>query len=115
MKKNILLLVIGFVLASCSPEGPSKIPGIPVNDSANEFYDFVSKNMASDDICRDYHGDPSIPMGEVVKGEKYVKSKDLIPGTFRFSDKTTGKKYLGVIYMQYQGLLQLPKLCSWEE
>ena len=116
MKKILTLCFIAsLVCLGCKPAVEQTIPGISEDHPANKFYEFVSRNMATDDICHDYEGDPSIPMGEIAEGRGYVRSKDLVPGAFRFSDIKTGQKYLGVIYMQYQGILQLPKLCSWKE
>ena len=71
--------------------------------------------MLSDRVCRDDQGDPAIPAGKIEKGEGYTKLGDLTAGAFRFRDNTTGKKYLGVSFLQYSGFLQVPKVCAWEE
>jgi hypothetical protein len=110
-----ILFIAGSMLTGCSKAPNPMIPGIPGEHPANRFYQFVSQNMVSDKVCLDYQGDPGIPMGEIAKGIKFLKSPEILPGVFRFMNKTTGKKYLGVSYLQYQGFLQLPKLCAWEE
>ncbi len=71
--------------------------------------------MLADRVCRDNEGDPSIPMGKIEKSEGYTKSGDLMAGVFRFRENTTGKQYLGVSFLQYNGFLQIPKVCAWED
>lgn len=115
VKRSFCFFLILGALFGCSPKPMADIPEIPKDHPANKFYNFVAQNVVSDRVCRDFQGDPSIPMGEIVKGEKYLKMKELAPGVFRFSDKGTGKKYLGVSFLQYQLFLQIPKLCAWEE
>jgi hypothetical protein len=107
------LIFLGAFIAGCSAS--PAISDIPKDHPAQKFYQFVSQNMVSDNVCRDYQGDPRIPMGEIAKGEKYARSKDVVPGVFRFEEKATGKKFLGVSFLQYSGLLQIPKVCAWEE
>ena len=114
MRYSCFFLLCGL-LVGCSAKPVTDIPEVPKDHPANKFYNFVARNIVSDRVCRDYQGDPTIPMGEIAKGEKYVKIKDLAPGVFRFSDKAAEKKYLGVSFLQYQMFLQFPKLCAWEE
>jgi len=71
--------------------------------------------MLSDRVCRDDQGDPSIPLGRIEKGEGYAKLEDVTAGVIRFRDTASGKKYLGVNFLQYSGFLQIPKICAWEE
>lgn len=104
-----------FFLAGCSAAAGTSIPSIPKDHPANKFYQFAQQGMLSDKVCRDNKGDPSIPIGKIEQGEGYSRSADLIPGVFRFTDNASGKKYLGVSYLQYSGMLQLPKVCAWEE
>lgn len=108
------LIFLGLLTAGCSAPPPA-IPDIPKDHPAQKFYQFVSQNMVSDRVCRDDQGDPGIPMGEIVKGEKYARSAEIVPGVFRFEEKATGKKFLGVSFLQYSGLLQIPKVCAWED
>lgn len=113
--KFVIFCLSALILSGCFSKPVDNIPSIAQDHPANKFYQFVSQNPVTDRVCRDHKGDPSIPMGEISKGEKYERANDLVPGAFRFKDKTSGKKYLGVSYLQYQGFLQIPKLCSWEE
>jgi hypothetical protein len=116
VNRSLLALVIaGSMLTGCSKTPNPMIPGIPAEHPANKFYQFVSQNMVSDKVCRDSQGDPGIPMGEVAKGTKYMKSPEIVPGVFRFRENATGKHYLGVSFLQYSGFLQIPKVCAWEE
>jgi len=108
------ILLLPF-LAGCLVPTDQKIPSIPKDHPANKFYQFAQQGMLSDKVCRDNKGDPSIPIGKIEQGEGYSRSADLIPGVFRFTDHTSVKKYLGVSYLQYSGMLQLPKVCVWEE
>ena len=71
--------------------------------------------MLADRVCRDDQGDPAIPAGKIQKGEGYTKTGELTAGVFRFRNNTTGKNYLGVSFLQYNGFLQIPKVCAWEE
>ena len=112
---NTKLLVLCLFLAGCSKAADVMIPGIPKEHRANEFYQFVSQNMVSDRVCRDYQGDPGIPIGEIEAGKGYTKLTDLAPGVFRFRNNATQKQYLGVSFLQYSGFLQLPKVCVWED
>ncbi len=107
----ILALSIGLV--GCS--SPPPIPGIPGDHAANEFYRHASHSLLSDKSCRKYGGNPDIPMGEIVKGERYLKTQELAPGVFRFTETATGQGYLAVSYMKRSGFLQIPQACVWEE
>ncbi len=107
------MLTVVF-MAGCAPS-PKDIPGIDKNHPANQFYFRAYSFMVNDKFCKDCHGATHIPMGEIPKGEKYTKIADLAPGVFRFLEKATGKTYLGVSYLKWEGFLQFPKLCVWEE
>ncbi|MFH0984987.1 MAG: hypothetical protein V1882_05565 [Candidatus Omnitrophota bacterium] len=107
-------LGLSILLAGCSAP-PAQILDIPKDHSANKFYQAAQTGMLSDRVCLDHGGDPAIPAGEVKTGEKYTRSGDLAPGVFRFRENATGKRYLGVSFLQYSGFLQIPKICSWEE
>jgi hypothetical protein len=102
-------------LAGCSAPADIHIPSISKDHSANKFYQAAQQGMLSDRVCRDNQGDPSIPIGKVEKGEGYTKTGDLTAGVFRFRENATGKQYLGVSFLQYNGFLQIPKVCTWEE
>lgn len=106
---------LAFLIAGCSPPPSETIPSIPKDHPANKFYQAAQQGMLSDKVCRDNRGDPTIPAGKIAKGEGYARSADLTAGVFRFQEKATGKKYLGVSFLQYSGFLQVPKVCAWEE
>jgi hypothetical protein len=108
------LFFLGMLMVGCSAP-PSEIPGIPKGDPANKFFQAAQQGMLSDRVCRDNQGDPSIPIGKIEGGEGYAKLGDLTAGVFRFEEKATGKRFLGVSFLQYSGLLQIPKVCAWEE
>ena len=93
----------------------ANIPSIPKDHPANKFYQAAQQGMLADRVCRDNKGDPSIPVGKIAKGEGYTKSPELTAGVFRFRENATGKQYLGVSFLQYNGFLQIPKVCAWEE
>ena len=116
MVKNLarLTLLLSF-LAGCSAPVNGTIPSIPKDHPANKFYQAAQQGMLSDKVCRDNRGDPTIPAGKIVKGEGYTRSSELTAGVFRFRENATGKKYLGVSFLQYSGFLQIPKVCAWEE
>ena len=109
---RILLLLF---LAGCSAPVNGTIPSIPKDHPANKFYQAAQQGMLSDKVCRDNQGDPTIPIGKIKKGEGYTKSAELVSGVFRFRETATGKQYLGVSFLQYNGFLQIPKVCAWEE
>ncbi len=111
---NVLLAAI-FFLAGCSAPVNGTIPTIPKDHPANKFYQAAQTGMLSDRVCRDNRGDPAIPAGKIQTGEGYTKIGELIAGVFRFQENATGKKYLGVSFLQYSGFLQIPKVCAWEE
>ena len=111
---STIFLMLCIFLAGCSAQ-PSAIPGVPKNHPANKFYQAAQQGMLSDRVCRDNQGDPAIPMGRIEKGEGYTRSGDLTAGVFRFREAATGKRYLGVSFLQYNGFLQIPKVCAWEE
>ena len=115
MVKNLVgqILFVLF-LAGCSAP-PSQIPGISKDHPANKFFQVAQQGILSDRVCRDNQGDPSIPMGKIEKGEGYTKLGNLTAGVFRFRKNATGKEYLGVSFLQYNGFLQIPKVCVWEE
>jgi hypothetical protein len=116
IKKRVFgCLALSFLLAGCSAPVENAIPSIPKNHPANKFYQAAQQGMLSDKVCRDNQGDPTIPIGKIEQGEGYAKLGDLTAGVFRFSDKSTGKKYLAVSFMQYSGFLQIPKVCTWED
>jgi hypothetical protein len=110
------MMAICFVvlLAGCSPS-PAVIPGIPKDHPANRFYEAAQQGMLADKVCRDNGGDPTIPIGKIAKGEEYTKSRELVAGVFYFRNDASGKIYLGVSFLQYNGFLQIPKVCAWEE
>ena len=116
MVKNLAgrLLLLLF-LAGCSVPADISIPSISKDHPANKFYQAAQQGMLSDKVCRDNQGDPAIPAGKIAKGEGYTKTGDLTAGVFRFRENATGKKYLGVSFLQYSGFLQIPKVCAWEE
>lgn len=115
----VLLRMTAFcfavLLTGCSVPVSSTIPSVPKDHPANKFYQAAQTGMLSDRVCRDDQGDPTIPAGKIQTGEGYKKSEDLTAGVFRFSENSTGKKYLGVSFLQYNGFLQIPKVCAWEE
>lgn len=114
VRTRFVNLVFFLLWAGCSKQ-PTEIPAIPKDHPAHQFYAHASVSMVSDKVCRDFKGSTEIPMGEVVKGEAYVKSAELAPGVFRFYEKKTGKRYLGVSYLTWHGFLMLPELCVWED
>ena len=99
----------------CSAPANINIPSIPKDHPANKFYQAAQTGMLADRVCRDNQGDPTIPAGKIQTGEGYTKTGDLTAGVFRFRDNVSGKKYLGVSFLQYNGFLQIPKVCAWEE
>ena len=114
VKQWIAGIFIGILAAGCSVPDPD-IRGIPKDHPAQKFYQAAQQGMLSDRVCRDNLGDPAIPVGKIEKNEGYTKTEDLIAGVFRFRDDSTGKKYLGVSFLQRSGFLQLPKICVWED
>ena len=117
MVKNLIgsILFSSLFLAGCSAPTGINIPSLPKDHPANKFYQAAQQGMLSDKVCRDNQGDPAIPAGKIQKGEGYTKTGELTAGVFHFCDNTTGKKYLGVSFLQYSGFLQVPKVCAWEE
>jgi len=115
MVKNLagLILLLLFLAGCFAPS--ARIPGIPKDHPANKFYQAAQQGMLSDRVCRDNLGNPSIPIGKIEKGEEYARLEALTAGVFRFRENATGKKYLGVSFLQYNGFLQIPKVCAWEE
>jgi hypothetical protein len=103
------------LLSGCSAPADIRIPSIPQDHPANEFYRAAQSGMLSDKVCRDNLGNPAIPAGRIEQGEGYTKTGDLTAGVFRFRENATGKNYLGVSFLQYNGFLQIPKVCAWEE
>ena len=117
MVKNLtrtILLLLPFLIG-CSAPANIHIPSISKDHPANKFYQAAQQGMLADRVCRDDKGDPSIPAGKIAKGEGYTKSSELAAGVFRFRENATGKKYLGVSFLQYNGFLQIPKVCAWED
>jgi hypothetical protein len=114
MKESICWSLICILISGCAP-APKDIPGIAKDHPANKFYYRAYGSVISDKNCRECQGNPNIPMGEIPKGEKYIKTEDLAPGVFRFREKANGKTYLGVSYLKWEGFLQFPKLCAWED
>ena len=117
MVKNLtrtILLLLPFLIG-CSAPANINIPSISKDHPANKFYQAAQQGMLADRVCRDDKGDPSIPAGKIAKGEGYTKSSELTAGVFRFRENATGKKYLGVSFLQYSGFLQIPKVCAWED
>lgn len=116
MKKRRISLALGLIwIAGCSAPADIWIPSIAKEHPANTFYQAAQVGMLSDRVCREDQGDPSIPVGKIGKGQGYVKLEDVTAGVIRFRDTASGKQYLGVRFLQYNGFLQIPKLCSWEE
>lgn len=115
VKKIMTGLPAALMLAGCLAQSSVEIPGLRGDHPAQDFYSFVSQNLVSDKVCRDHQGNPDIPMGKITAEEGYTKLEDLAAGVFRFREQETGKKYLGVTFLQYHGLLKIPKLCAWEE
>lgn len=107
-------LGLGFLFLGCSMPA-TQIPDIPKDHPANKFYQAAQQGMLSDKVCRDNRGNPAIPAGKIAKGEGYTKFSELMAGVFRFRENATGKKYLGVSFLQYSGFLQIPKVCAWED
>lgn len=99
----------------CSAPVSGTLPSIPKDHPANKFYQAAQTGMLSDKVCRDNLGDPAIPAGKIADGEGYTRAPELTAGVFRFRENATGKKYLGVSFLQYSGFLQIPKVCAWEE
>ena len=110
-----VLSLFSFLGVGCSPPASNTIPTISNDHPANKFYQAAQQGMLSDKVCRDNQGDPAIPAGKIQTGEGYTKTGDLTAGVFRFRNNATGKKYLGVSFLQYNGFLQIPKVCTWEE
>lgn len=109
-----LILLVTFFFG-CSAPVSETIPSIPKDHPAQKFYQVAQTGMFADRVCRDHQGDPLIPIGKIEQGEGYTKLGDLTAGVFRFRDNATGKKYLGISFLQYNGFLQIPKVCAWEE
>lgn len=114
-RKRMDFIIAMFLVAGCSAPASVTIPSIPKDHPANKFYQAAQQGMLADKVCRDNQGDPAIPAGKIVKNEGYTKTEELTAGVFRFRETSTGKKYLGVSFLQYSGFLQIPKVCSWEE
>ena len=111
----MVFFCLGAFFAGCSAPDSINIPSIPKDHSANKFYQAAQQGMLSDRVCRDNQGDPTIPAGKIAAGEGYTKSAELKAGVFRFRENATGKNYLGISFLQYNGFLQIPKVCAWEE
>jgi hypothetical protein len=116
MSKTLMsCFMLGIFLAGCSASPDINIPSIPKDHPAQKFYQAAQTGMLSDRVCRDNQGDPAIPIGKIKEGDGYAKTEDLTAGVFRFRENATGKEYLGVSFLQYNGFLQIPKVCAWEE
>lgn len=111
--RNGAFVLIVFLSGCTAPV--TRIPNISPDHPAQKFYQSAQQGMLSDRVCRDDQGDPALPMGKIQTGEGYTKLGDLTAGVFRFRDTATGKNYLGVAFLQYNGFLQVPKVCAWEE
>jgi hypothetical protein len=113
---GLAMTVVCFVVlvSGCSPT-PSTIRGIPKDHPAQKFYEAAQQGMLADKVCRDNKGDPTIPIGKIMDGAGYTKSQELMAGVFFFRDDANGKIFLGVSFLQYNGFLQIPKVCAWEE
>ena len=111
----MMLLCLSAFFAGCPAPDSLSIPSIPKDHPANKFYQAAQQGMLSDRVCRDDQGDPTIPAGKIAGGEGYTKSAELKAGVFRFRENATGKNYLGISFLQYNGFLQIPKVCAWEE
>jgi len=112
---RMTVICLTVFLTGCSAPADVTIPSIPKDHPANKFYQAAQTGMLSDRVCRDNNGDPAIPVGKIAKGEGYMKSAELTAGVFRFRENATGKEYLGVSFLQYNGFLQVPKVCVWED
>ncbi len=111
---RMTILSLAVLLAGCTVPA-SQIPGVSKDHPAQKFYKVAQQGMLGDRVCLDNQGDPAIPMGKIQKGEGYTKLAELTAGVFRFGDTATGKAYLGVSFLQYNGFLQVPKVCAWED
>jgi hypothetical protein len=107
--------IFSLLGTGCSAAFHNTIPSIPKDHPAQKFYQAAQTGMLSDKVCRDNQGDPLIPIGKIEKGEGYKKLENLTAGVFRFRLNATGEKYLGVSFLQYNGFLQIPKVCAWED
>ena len=116
---DLLAMTVVFMMtifiSGCSAPVHQNIPSLPKDHPANKFYQSAQTGMLSDRVCRDDQGDPTIPAGKIAQGERYSKTEELTAGVFRFRETATGKKYLGISFLQYNGFLQIPKVCAWEE
>ncbi len=112
---RMTFMSLAILISGCSAPADVTIPSIPKDHPANKFYQAAQTGMLSDRVCRDNNGDPAIPAGKIAKGEGYAKSAELTAGVFRFRENATGKEYLGVSFLQYNGFLQVPKVCAWED
>lgn len=115
VKLAAFLGLLCFFADGCSAPSDKPIPSIAKTHPANKFYQAAQTGMLSDNACRDNLGNPSIPIGKIGKDREYTKFEELTAGVFRFRENASGKQYLGVSFLQYNGFLQIPKICSWEE
>ena len=116
MTNSVLaLLILSCLFVFGCSVSPSTIRGIPKEHPAQKFYQAAQQGMLADKVCRDNQGDPTIPIGKIAEGKGYTKSQELMAGVFFFRDDANGKIYLGVSFLQYNGFLQIPKVCAWEE
>lgn len=115
LRLAMTVICLACFIAGCSAPADINIPSIPKEHPAQKFYQAAQSGMLSDRVCRDELGDPVIPIGKIEKGQGYTKTGELTAGVFRFRENATGKRYLGVSFLQYNGFLQIPKVCAWEE
>ena len=98
---------------------------VPIYITIDHFWHFITKvinrralgkiinnNKQSSDVVQELFKEYAL---WDKKGEGYTKSPELTAGVFLFQENATGKKYLGVSFLQYNGFLQIPKVCAWEE
>ena len=110
MRKAVL--GIGLILLAWACSEPVKIP-LPKDHPAGGFYQTANAFNVSSQECSKLKGSLEIRPDKIGPNYDYEKLKELAPGLFLVKQKSTGKQFVTVLFMEYGLVTSLPRTCSW--
>ncbi len=111
MRKIAGLLCSIFIAGGCAV--PVDIPSLPKEHPAQGFYQTANTSHVSASECSKLRGSLGIRPDKIGLSGDYEKSKELAPGLFIVRQKSTGKEFVTVLFMEYGLVASMPRTCSW--
>lgn len=111
MRKVPLWLCLITGLMAC--KAPADLP-LPEGHPAVDFYQTANSFYVAEKSCGKLDGTLEIRPDKIGPGMDYEKAKEFAPGVYLMRQRSTGKEWISVYFLEYSMAAGIPKACSWD-